>query len=67
VGIPTAVNACTWPSAGVPNVGDPVDIPEADIAHNAIEIRLFTGVGWKKYDSQFIHLDARPGQTIITW
>ena len=42
-------------------------VPEADIAHNAIESRLFTGVGWKKYDSQFIHLDARPGQTIITW
>lgn len=43
------------------------EIPVLDIADQAIQSRLFTGIGWRKYESDFIHLDARPGSNIVTW
>lgn len=44
-----------------------VKIPVADIAAQAIQSRLFTGVGYSLYKGEFIHLDCRPTRIMAIW
>ena len=42
----------------------------SEIATHAVNSRLFTGVGWKRYITQglnLIHLDCRTGNRIAKW
>lgn len=44
-----------------------VKIPVADIAAQAIQSRLFTGIGYTLYKGEFIHLDCRPTRIMAIW
>lgn len=39
-------------------------IPCDEVARIAVASGLFGGVGWRKYNGAFVHLDTRPGLTL---